>query len=311
MLVKKYSPDCHSQWNEFILNSKQGTFLFNREYMDYHADRFEDKSLLFYNEKNKLIAVLPANIKDNILYSHQGLSYGGLIYTHDAKTIEIINCFEAIYSYAQQAGIEKIIYKRVPYIYHSYLADEDLYALFKSNYHLFRRDIGYVLNLSNPLRWNELRKRCLKKAFINPLSVKETEDYDSYYNLLCEVLLSHDVKPVHSSEEMKLLSRHFPKNIKLICTYHNDVIVSGVWLFIEKDVIHAQYIATSEDGKKVGGFEILIDHLQKKYSDKAYLSFGISTEQNGLILNEGLAQQKESFGARGVAHDFYELNLTY
>jgi len=310
MLIKKFSQEYFSIWNEFVKNSKQGTFLLNRDYMDYHSERFIDYSLMFYNEKDNLIALLPANIKDNILYSHQGLSYGGLIYGKEAKTIDILNCFQSLKDYATQYNIKQLIYKRIPSVYYNYPADEDLYALFRNDAKLIRRDIGYVIDIQNQLKWNELRKRCLKKAIKENLIVKISQDYRVYHDLLSHILnISHDTKPVHSAEEMELLSSRFPDNIKLICCYRNNQIVSGVLLFIEKNTIHTQYIATSSEGKDFGAFEAIVNFLLNEFRDKKYLSFGISTENNGTHLNEGLAQQKESFGARGVCHDFYQLNF--
>lgn len=311
MLIKKFSQECFSIWNEFIKNSKQGTFLLNRNYMDYHSDRFIDSSLMFYNEKNNLIALLPANIKDSVLYSHQGLSYGGLIYGKEAKTTDVLNCFQSLKDYAMQQNIKQLAYKRIPSIYHTYPADEDLYALFRSNASLIRRDIGYVIDIQNQLKWNELRKRCLKKAIKENLIVKISQDYRVYHDLLSHILnISHETKPVHSVEEVELLSSRFPDNIKLICCYRNNQIVSGVLLFIEKNIIHTQYIATSNEGKDFGAFEAIVNFLLNEFRDKKYLSFGISTENNGTHLNEGLAQQKESFGARGVCHDFYNINFS-
>ena len=310
MLIKKFSQEYFSIWNEFVKNSKQGTFLLNRDYMDYHSDRFIDYSLMFYNEKDNLIALLPANIKDSVLYSHQGLSYGGLIYGKEAKTIDILNCFKSLKDYAPQLNIKQLIYKRIPSVYYSYPADEDLYALFRNDAKLIRRDIGYVIDIQNQLKWNELRKRCLKKAIKENLIVKISQDYRVYHDLLSHILnISHDTKPVHSAEEMELLSLRFSDNIKLICCYRNNQIVSGVLLFIEKNIIHTQYIATSNEGKDFGAFEVVVNFLLNEFGDKKYLSFGISTENNGAHLNEGLAQQKESFGARGVCHDFYQLNF--
>ena len=61
--ICRYTQDKHAQWDDFVKVSKNGTFLFLRAYMDYHSDRFHDHSLMFHNEKGKLIAVLPANIK--------------------------------------------------------------------------------------------------------------------------------------------------------------------------------------------------------------------------------------------------------
>jgi len=150
-----------------------------------------------------------------------------------------------------------------------------------------------------------------KKAIKENLIVKISQDYRVYHDLLSHILnISHETKPVHSVEEVELLSSRFPDNIKLICCYRNNQIVSGVLLFIEKNIIHTQYIATSNEGKDFGAFEAIVNFLLNEFRDKKYLSFGISTENNGTHLNEGLAQQKESFGARGVCHDFYNINFS-
>lgn len=308
MLVEKYSSEKLSEWNDFVKKSKNGTFLFDRNFMDYHSDRFQDNSLMFYNENNKLIAILPANLDKGVLYSHQGLSYGGLIYGFDIKILEIMNCFESFKNYSLKNSIKKLIYKRVPSIYHNYPSDEDLYALFKNDAKLIRLDFGSVIQISNKLSWSELRIRCLKKAKKENLTIKINHDLYGYFNLLNEVLLAnHNVKPVHSLAELKLLFYRFPDNIKLICSYKDNNLVSGIILFIEKNVLHAQYIANSSEGRSCGGLEIIIEYILNEFKDFKYLSFGISTEDGGNYLNEGLVQQKEGFGARGICNNFYEL----
>lgn len=235
MLIKKYQKEQSNIWNDFVQNSRQGTFLLNRDYMNYHSDRFIDNSLMFYNEKDKLIAILPANIKENILYSHQGLSYGGLIYGIDAKTVDILECFEALKNYAKENNIEKLIYKRIPSIYHTYPTDEDLYVLFRNETKLIRRDIGYTIDIQNKLKWPQARRTELNKSIKNNLIVRINENYQEYYNILSEVLKNtHNVKPVHLIQEMKLLASKFLDNIKLVCSYKDNHMLSGVWLFIEK-----------------------------------------------------------------------------
>ena len=77
--VKTYKSSDKNTWNNFVLESNQDTFLFQRDFMDYHSDRFIDYSLMVY-KNDKVIALLPANRVDDTLYSHQGLTYGGLIY---------------------------------------------------------------------------------------------------------------------------------------------------------------------------------------------------------------------------------------
>ena len=81
----QFSTKEFDEWNEFVAKSKNGTFLLDRRYMDYHQERFTDCSLMFYS-KEKLVAVLPAHRDDDTLYSHCGLSYGGLILSRKFST---------------------------------------------------------------------------------------------------------------------------------------------------------------------------------------------------------------------------------
>src|SRR4051794_39650681 len=78
-IVRRYTPALQAQWDEFISRARNATFLFNREYMEYHAERFLDHSLMLHQGKD-LVAVLPANMDaDGVLASHDGLTYGGLV----------------------------------------------------------------------------------------------------------------------------------------------------------------------------------------------------------------------------------------
>lgn len=123
-------------WNNFNKDAKNGLFMFDRNYMDYHSDRFMDNSLMFY-EDEKLIALLPCNVVENILYSHQGLTFGGFIVDENMKQGKMLECFEVLKEYMKENNFKKLIYKSTPYIYHKIPAQEDLYALFRSKAELF------------------------------------------------------------------------------------------------------------------------------------------------------------------------------
>ena len=51
-------------------------------------------------------------------------------------------------------------------------------------------------------------------------------------------------------------------------------------------------------------------HLIKNvFQNKSCFDFGISNENQGKHINEGLNYWKEGFGARTITQDFYDINL--
>ena len=50
--VKQYQEKDYASWNAFIGQAKNATFLFHRDFMEYHKDRFEDYSLMIFDMKN-------------------------------------------------------------------------------------------------------------------------------------------------------------------------------------------------------------------------------------------------------------------
>lgn len=309
--VELYKAEQKLSWNTFVENAKNATFLFNRDYMDYHSDRFHDNSLMIYR-KEKLYALLPANIKEDTLYSHQGLTYGGLIMSNKATVLDTIETFQAIHDYLRKQGIKKVVYKPLPYIYHLVPSQEDLYALFKTtNAHIIGRNISSTIYQENKIKFIESRKSGIRKALANNITVKMSNDYAAFWDILNTNLKNkYGVAPVHNLEEIQLLQSRFPKNIKLYLAYKGEQALGGTVLFLTRRVIHTQYISASIEGKELGVLDLLFDHLiNHEYVNYPVFDFGQSTEDMGHVLNESLIFQKEGFGGRGMCYDIYEYEL--
>ena len=310
--VVKYHEGLKSHWNAFVAHSKNGTFLFDRNFMDYHADRFTDFSLLFY-DKNKLIALLPTNIQNNVIYSHQGLTYGGFITDHNMKAATMLECFTQLKSLLTENGINSLIYKTIPYIYHTHPAEEDLYALFRNHATLFRCDISSTIDLRQPIRYNRLRRRMIKRARENNIKITEIDNLIEFHTLLATNLKNrHKVTPVHSPEELQLLRQRFPQNIRLFGAYDPNQTLHAVgMMFYTRTVAHFQCSSPSEEGRVNGAYDLLVDFLiNHEHQDKHYFDFGVSTENNGHDLNEGLIALKEAFGGRAVCYNQYSLKIS-
>lgn len=311
MEIRRYRREDKELWNSFVSKARNATFLFDRNYMDYHADRFDDNSFMFYH-KGKLKAVLPANVAGDTLYSHQGLTYGGLLLDKKATVEDVLECFDSLNSWLRENDISKVVYKALPWIYQQYPSEEDLYALtWKCKAQLISRNIASTIVIDNKLKFAESRKSGIRKALSLNIEVGESNDVDGFWHVLEDNLGNrYNAKPVHTASEMKLLMSRFPNNIKLYVAKMNGEIVGGTLIYVTPQVVHTQYISASVEGKKHGALDLLFDYIiNKVYANCRYFDFGKSTEQGGAYLNEPLIFQKEGFGGRGVCYDWYQWEL--
>lgn len=307
--VKQYQESDYVSWNTFVDQAKNAVFLFHRDFMEYHKDRFEDFSLMVF-ESEKLAAILPANRVGETVYSHQGLTYGGLVYKENLKLASVIQVFKTILFYLNENKVTKIQLKTLPSIYHNKPAEELNYALFLAEAQLIRRDTLSVIDLSKPFQFSKIRKRGIQKGKNNGLIIKEEIDFEPFWNqvLIPNLKSKHNAAPVHTLSEIELLKSHFDKNIRQFNVYYDDKIVAGTTFFESENVAHCQYISKYEENDNLGSLDFLYDHLiNNVFAHKRFFDFGISNENQGKILNNGLSYWKESFGASTVVHDFYEV----
>ena len=307
--VKKYHSSDKLSWDTFVVKSNQQTFLFQRDFMDYHSDRFKDYSLMIYDD-GKLVAVLPANRLGEEVYSHQGLTYGGLICNADLKSSDYLTLFKSILKYLEENGIRNLFIKELPYIFLDHPSNNPFtYLSFKTKAKLERMDLHSALDLKFK-KYSRSRKNGYKRGEKNNLVVEETNDFTSFWNdiLIPNLDEKHDVKPVHSLKEIQLLKSRFPSQIRQFNVYHNAKIVAGTTIFETKNVAHSQYISGNADKNILGSLDYLHHYLlEVVFAEKPYFNFGISNMQQGQKINEGLQYWKEGFGARSITQGFYTL----
>ena len=307
--ILRYSSTLHKKWDSLVTYSKNGTFLHYRSYLEYHSDRFIDHSLLVFNGDD-LVAALPANQLGNKLYTHGGLTYGGFIYDHRIKTPQMLIIFNELVKYLKANNFEELIYKAIPHIYHKFPAEEDLYSLFVNGFTLIKREPSSTINIS--LSGVSGKKRNIFNKLIKEnLIVEQTSDCTHLIELANSNLIEkYGVKAVHTPDEMNLLKSRFPKNIIIYSVFKNSILLGGAILYITDTVVHSQYLINSTEGRQIRMMDFLITYLVDKYAEKyTWFDFGISSENGGRFLNEGLIQQKEGFGASTICYDTYSLKI--
>ena len=307
--LKLYTPELCQVWNKFIAGCKNSTFLHHRDYMDYHSDRFFDSSIIAY-EKGQIIAVLPANRVGNTLYSHQGLTYGGWLtpFCH-FDIINMMEIFDEMKKILPAMGITELIYKAVPHIYHSYPAEEDLYAIFRNNGVLIETNISTTIETKNAIKFNRNSIRAVARGLKNGIIVAESEDYETFWSMLTERLNSkYNVDPVHTIDEINSLRRKFPDKIRLFLGILDKKILGGCLIYDTENVCHVQYSASTQEGRDKGVLPVLYKELiSSVFKNKKYFDFGTSNEDHGKYLNKGLVMQKTGFGGRAIVHNVYKI----
>lgn len=307
--VKKYDANLKESWDSFVDKAKNATFLFRRDFMDYHKHRFEDYSLMVFEGK-KLMAVLPANVVGNSVFSHQGLSYGGLVLHREVYFSQVVDIFRAVLLFLENDRKENLHLKLLPHIYHKVPSEEIEYLLFILKAKLERCDTAAVIDYRHRLEIKSSnRLRGIKKAIKNKLQIKEEVNFEDFWSevLIPNLKRAHRASPVHTVEEIDKLRKNFPENIRQFNVYSGTEILGGTTIFETNEVAHVQYISATEAGRNMGALDLLYEVLIDNFSQKKYFTFGISNEDQGQKVNKGLLHWKETFGARTVTHSFYKV----
>lgn len=321
-MIRRYSAGDAEAWDAFVDGSPMGTWMQTRRFLSYHGDRFQDRSLILLNHKKQWQGILPAAVdpgNPRRVVSHPGLSYGGLIHQGELRGEKMLSAFQEIAAYYQSAGFQVLRYKATPSFYHQHPSQDDLYALFRLNANRYRCDITSLIDLNHRPQPCYALKRALQQAQKNQIEVSETEsteDIESLWLILADNLQrKHGARPVHTLEEILRLKSLFPDTIRFIIgrkgTDQGTEIVAGFVLFVMPMTTHMQYSAASEMGydtyalNPIAEYAIALAHtLGCRYFD-----FGISTENDGRVLNQGLYRFKGKFGSGSALHEFFDLTL--
>ncbi len=306
--IIRYREDLKNQWDDFIANSGNGTFLHRRDYMDYHADRFKDFSLMIF-KNNSLISTLPAHREGTQLIAHNGLTYSDFIFDKKVRIAPQIDLINASFDFLLNQGFTDFFVKTIPSFFHNQPNASSLYLYHRMLGHLSEIKPFFVLHTDN-YQLNKGRKKNLKRIQKQNLSISDDLKYlDDYWQIVNKNLrLTHRTRPVHTLEEIQLLAQRFPEQIKLLTIFNQTGMLGGALLFIINKVIHFQYINADPNADK-SAIDLLIIHIIERYKkDFGLISFGSSSagEQG---LNSGLTYWKESFGCKVLNQYFYKIKL--
>lgn len=295
--IKRYQREHYDLWNQLVEEANNATFLFHRDFMDYHKDRFEDFSLLIY-QKEQCIGVIPAHRKDSVFCSHFGLTYGGVVFKNafDASTKRLV--FEELFSFLKENLFTHWKIKPIPNLYSRI---EDSLDLGIMGFELLKQDVLLAIDYNAYTISKSKLKHFRKRQTLN-FEIKEGNLSEFWTKVLIPLLNEkYGVQPIHSLDEMELLYSKFPQNIKQYNLYCDDEIQAGITIFESEFVVKSQYGAATESGKTMRALDLLFIHLIKEYEAKGMRFFDMGTVMDASFengINTGLLNQKKELGGK-------------
>ncbi|WP_066634995.1 GNAT family N-acetyltransferase [Desulfolucanica intricata] len=322
MKLEVYKDKFYSQWNDFVKHSRNGTFMQERTFLNYHPPgRFTDCSLMVYDSRDKIMAVIPAALKKEgektIFSSYPGASHGGIIVDKNFGTNEALTLIPLLIEHCRAHSFKGIEIKQIPRIYYSWPSDELDFALRYNGFFISSTELATALPLKEisikPEYMHESARRNIRKAEKQGVTVEESSKFSDYWKLLVTNLKQkHNTHPTHTLQEIFDLAQKYPQSIKLFAAFYKGEMIAGVLTFIlNSRVINCFYICHNYDYQHLRPLNLLFYRLINWGIEKSYqyLDWGISTEDKGKYVNQGLFRFKESFGGRGVLRETYRLNL--
>ena len=281
--------------------------------MEYHNDRFHDCSLLVF-KNNSLKALLPANRVGEMLYSHQGLTFGGLLLQPNVNFEQVNEILKAIIDFLIQNGIRQFYVKTLPTFYSKSATNELTYLFQNRGARLISTNMVFAIDYANPLSIHKTKLKHYRRNKEVGFIIKENNGFSLFWNEVLQPRLrsKFDTKPVHTLKEMELLKNRFPENIRQFDIFLDNKILAGITIFENELVVKSQYGATTKEGEKLRALDYLFIHLIEHYQEKGKRFFSMGTVMDNSFdigYNAGLLKQKEELGCDLYLQEIYSLKI--
>ncbi len=312
MEIINYTEEWKEKWDEFVLDSSNGTMFHMQKFFDYHEPgKFTFNHLIFL-DKGKIVAVLPGSILENgtVFESPIGASYGSIV-VKDIKFRKALEIVSTLLDWGKKNGIKEFILTSAPMIYETYPNQNLDFAMlwkgFKYQLHYISSAIKLEKDRDIISRFSPTIRRNIRKTFKNPdLRVEVNERYDHFYPILLKNKAKHNVKPTHTYEDLIRLKELLPDRLKLFMVYLKDKPIGGSLMFYpNKNVALCFYNMLLYEYSQYKPIQRVMYEVVKDSTERgfAYVDIGVSQDtsaENPMTPSISLIDFKEKFDAKSI-----------
>lgn len=319
MEIINYTDEWKQKWDNFVLQSNNGTIFHLQKFFDYHTPgKFKFNHLIFL-DKGEISAVLPGTLKNDGLYeSPVGASYGSIV-TPDIKFARAIEIVAALLEYSRKQGWKELMLTSAPIVYEAVQNQNLDFAMLWSG---FKYDLHYIssaikLDKRDIIsRFQPTVRRNVRKSLKDvDIRVEINDRYNEFYPILIENKARHNVKPTHSYDDLIKLKELLPDNIKLIMVYYKDQPIAGSNLFIaNKQVSLCFYNMLRYEFEHLKPIHRVMYEVVKWATEEGYeyVDIGVSQDtkaENPMTPSYSLIDFKEKFDAKTVMRNTFYIKL--
>lgn len=315
--VRNYEAKLHQVWDNFVLNSNNGTLFHLQSFLDYHPEgKFQFHHLMFY-DRDEIIAVLPGGIVDgNIFWSPLGASYGSLV-TRDISFEKALMLVDTMMNYFDKNNFKEIFLIPPPIIYNKKISQNIEYAMLYRKFDFELHYISHAIHLNYEdgdflKHFDKTARKTIRKILRdNQIHIVESNDYVSFNEILVKNKAKHDAKPTHSLEDMNKLAKLVPNHLRLNMVYYKDQPIAGSWLFLcNSKVVLCFYNMLLYEYEQLKPIYLIMYETIRWAIENGYkwVDIGVSQDtkaEDPMTPSLGLINFKERFGSFGILRSTY------
>ncbi|MCF8240920.1 MAG: GNAT family N-acetyltransferase [Melioribacteraceae bacterium] len=319
MEVIRYTDDWKEKWDEFVLESNNGTMFHMQKFFEYHQPgKFSWDHLIVLND-DQIKAVLPGTLKDGMFESPVGASYGSLV-TKDIYFSETMEIVSSILDYGKKNNFKEFLLTPAPIIYEEYQNQNLDFAMLWQGFNFSLHYISSAIKLDKDRdilsRFSSTVRRNVRKTFRDfNLRVEVNDKYDEFYPILLDNKSKHDVKPTHSYDDLLKLKELMPDRLKLFMVYYKDKPIAGSLMFYPNINValcfYNMLLYDYAEYKPIQRvmYEVVKDATENNYK---YVDIGVSQDtkaDNPMTPSMSLIEFKEKFDAKTVMRNTFHITL--
>lgn len=320
--VYEYKPEDREEWEEFVDLSNNGTMFHKQAFLDYHHEgRFAFYHLMF-RRGEELVAVLPGGLRENgtAFWSPVGASYGSFV-TKDIHYRDSLDIVDAFMDFCKEKKFTDAYLIPPPIVYSETISQHCEYSMLYRKFDFELHYISHAIDLKYGddffKHFDKTARKTINKILREEkITIRESDDYETFNKILLDNKARHNIKPTHTLEEMIKIRDLMPENVRLLLVYYGDIPIAGSWLFFcNNQVVLCFYNMLYYEYEHLKPIYLIMYETCRRAVEEGYtwVDIGVSQDTSSpdpMTPSINLIDFKERFNSRGILRSTYHYKFS-